>query len=195
MAATNFKFDFEFYGTAVVEMVIDSKHYRFESTYVGDNPLNSLITALWKLQFQDDKFFLDEDGKRIQQNESVCNFVWQNEPDGHLVKLCKKNADLQIVIYYFSDVSNFGDRNFMFEDSKLVLDTVVNFEDFTKDVCKAAINAIKKYGILGYVHSWDDNTNNFDFPIAKLMYLLNPEIKEDNSLYFSDFDKELLLLK
>ena len=83
----------------------------------------------------------------------------------------------------------------MFEDTKLVLDTVVNFDDFTQEVCKAAINAIKRYGILGYARSWDDSINDFEFPIAKLLYLLGSETKDENELYFSDFDRELLILK
>ena len=187
MAAINFKFDFEYYGAAVVEMDFDGSHYRFQSTYMGDNPLNSLINGLWTLKFHSHHF---------EESDRSCKFVWQDEPDGHLVRLCKKNDDLHIVIHYFSDATNFGGNSFMFEDTKLVLDTVFNFDDFTKEVCKAAINAIKKYGILGYARSWDDSMNNFDFPVAKLLYLLGSELKEDNNdLYFSDFDRELLILK
>lgn len=187
MAAINLTFDYTYFGIAVIEMDFDGRHYRFQSTYMGENPLNSLINGLWTLKFHSHHF---------EESDRSCKFVWQDEPDGHLVRLCKKNDDLHIVIHYFSDATNFGGNSFMFEDTKLVLDTVFNFDDFTKEVCKAAINAIKKYGILGYARSWDDRMNNFDFPVAKLLYLLGSELKEDNNdLYFSDFDRELLILK
>jgi len=187
MAAINLTFDYKGFGIAVIEMDVDGSHYSFMSTYLGENPLNSLISGLWSLKYREDNY---------KESESSCKFVWQDEPCGHFVQLFKKNDDLHIVIQYFSDLSDPNSHNFEFEDIKLVLDTVVYFDDFTQEVCKAAINAIKKYGILGYALSWDDSKYNFVVPIAKLLYLFGSEIQEDsNNLYFSDFDKELLILK
>ncbi|MBP5369341.1 MAG: hypothetical protein J6Z01_12900 [Bacteroidales bacterium] len=186
MAAINLTFDYIAVGIAVIEMDVDGKHYSFMSTYVGENPLNSLLSGLWYLKYQEDNY---------KESESSCKFVWQDEPCGHFVQLFKNNNDLHIVIQYFSDLSDPNSHNFEFEDIKLVLDTIVYFDDFTQEVCKAAINAINKYGILGYALSWFDDLNNSGCPMAKLLYLLGSEFKYyDKYLCFSNFDEELLML-
>lgn len=186
MAAINLTFDYKGFGIAVIEMDVDDNHYSFMSTYVGKNPLDSLLSGLWYLKYQEDHF---------KKSESSCKFVWQDEPCGHFVQLFKKNDDLHIVIQYFSDLSDPNSHNFEFEDIELVLDTVVYFDDFIQEVCKAAINAINKYGILGYALSWFDDLNHYSCPMAKLLYLLGSEFKYyDHNLCFSNFDKELLML-
>ena len=50
MAAINLTFDYIAVGIAVIEMDVDGKHYSFMSTYVGENPLNSLLSGLWYLK-------------------------------------------------------------------------------------------------------------------------------------------------
>jgi hypothetical protein len=195
MKTIDLHFDFEYFGAAVIEFEIDNQHYKFESTYMGENPLNALITALWQLSVASERVFVDENGEEITNDIQVSNFIWQNEPWGHSVKLSKRKNELRITIMYFSDTERYSDNLYSFEDLEVVLDVTTDFDDFTKRVCREAIKTLRKYGFVGYYRSWDDSAKHNDFPIEKLLYLLGTDCKNDNDLYFSNFEKEITLLK
>lgn len=188
-------FFFEYYGAAVIDFEIDNQHYKFESTYMGKNPLNSLITALWQLSVESENVFVDENGEEMANDVQISNLIWQNEPWGFAVKLIKNKNELRIIINSFSDTERFNNESFAFEDLKLVLDVVIDFNDFTKKVCSEAIKALRKYGFVGYANTWDTAYKNDDFPITKLFYLLGSNCHDNNDMYFSDFEKEIRLLK
>ena len=178
MIPIDLHFDFEFYGGAVLSMEIDGKSYKFAATYVGVNPLDSLIDTLWRMSN------VDENGE-----SRTYNLFWQNEPWGHAVKLFRHNNELRIIIMYYTTLIR--DYLFSFEDAKLVLDVTTDFDDFTKKVCRATIEALRKYGFVGYVDSWGDGD---DFPILHLLYLLGSHSHKDNKVYFSNFEDEIKMI-
>ena len=196
MKPIDLHFDFEYYGSAVISMDIDGKCHKFEATYMDENPLNSLISALWQMKVRSESVFIDENGESRTDDSQMCNLIWQNEPWGHAVKLFRHKNELRITITYFSDTERYSDNLFSFEDTELVLDVTTDFDDFTKKVCREAIKALRKYGFVGYARSWDDNYKNDDFPIAKLLYLIGSDCDclEDNDLYFSNIDDEIKLI-
>ena len=188
-------FDFEYYGAAVIDFEIDNQHHKFESTYMGENPLNALITALWQLTVKSNTIWINENGEEETHDKESYNLIWQNEPWGHTVKLVKDKDILHITIIYFSDTERYNDQTYSFVDTETVLEVDTNFYDFTSKVCKEAIRALRKYGFLGYARSWDTSYKNEDFPIAKLLYLLGSDCQEkDDDLVLSDFNKELKML-
>lgn len=194
MKIIDLHFDFEYFGAAVISMDIDGQCHRFKATYMDENPLNALITALCQLAETSNRVFINENGEEETHGCQQCNFIWQNEPWGHAVKLSKNKNELHITIMYFSDTERYSDNVYSFDDFEVVLDVTTDFDDFCKKVCREAIKALRNYGFVGYSRSWDDSAKHNDFPIVKLLYLLRTDCQNDNDLYFSDFEQEMKLI-
>lgn len=194
MQNVDFNFDYECYGAAVIDIEVDKRHYKFTPTYMGGHPLTALITALWKLKKESLEEFI-ENGKTRRCDHCEQRLIWQDEPNGHALKLTKQGNKLHIVVNSFSDTEDYDGAGLMV-DSELFLEFVTDFDDFTSKVCREAIRVVRNYGFAGYLDSWDDSfCIADDFPISKIMALLgNTENRDDNDLYFSDFDREIKLL-
>ena len=191
MQNVDFKFDYDGYGCAKIDLDVDGKHYEFTPTYLGLNPINSLITALWTLKMKSEDEY--NDGNHIDCYEQ--RLIWQDEPNGHTLKLIKQGNYLRIIINSFSDTEEYDGCNVL-EDIELILDVVTDFGDFSRKVCREAIRTVQKFGFWGYMRSWDDAYRKAeDFPISKIMFLMGIEFHYGNDdLVISDFKEEMKLL-
>ena len=195
MQNVDFKFDYDSYGWANINIDVDGKHYEFMPSFLGENPLNALITALWQLKVKSENDFKDENGETRHCECFERRLIWQAEPNGHTLKLAKLGNDLRIIINSFSDTDEYDGCNVL-ENIELILDVATDFGDFSRKVCREAICAVQKYGFWGYLRSWDSALNNADdFPISKIMFLMGAESHYgDNDLTHSDFNKEIKML-
>lgn len=191
MQNIDFKFDIDFYGDAVVEFCVDDEHYEFSPTYVGKNPLNSLIVGLYSLERNEEDDVTTEIGWSSKGFYKTHKMIWQGEPEGQTVELTKKGEELHIAVSHFSDIEHFDHHSFAFCDLTLVFEAHTSYEDFKNKVCGEAIRMLHKFGVAGYVESWGNDGE--EFPLSKLLYLRGNTIKrtDNDSLHYSDFSDEL----
>lgn len=138
------------YGWCRVVMQINDKEIHYNASYLGINPLESLIDAC---------AYLQNEGKTYHAQ-------WMEEPGMLCVSLeLKENNKL------FIDIQ---DKD---EDDNTILQEwheVVPFECFVSAVVAEGFRMLEIYGLCGYRCSWHDNT---DFPLTNLLRI-SADIKE-----------------
>lgn len=193
MQNVDFKFDYDGYGTAIIDFDVDGKHYQFMPTYMGGNPLNSLITGLYCLDSNEELDVTTETECCKKGFYTRHRMIWEGEPDGQTVVLSKIEDDLRIEICHFSDKEWYGGKIYAFCDLTPVIDVHTSFGDFKNKVCRETLRVLHKYGIAGYAYSWDDSIE--EFPFAKFLYLIgNRTHYGDEDLRVSSFEEEIGLL-
>ncbi len=181
MQNIDFKFDIDCHYSSTVTIDVEEKHYEFHPTSMGENPLNLLIKGLYSLETED---YEPEEGVFLPHR-----MLWQGEPEGQTIALTKNGNDLHIEISQFSDAETYDHRNFVLLEWTPIIDVHTNYKRFKKMICDEALRLLQKFGIVGYVRSW--GVNNEEFPLSKLLYLLDIKHIEELDLCFSSFSDEL----
>lgn len=151
----------------------------FEASYIGSEPLSTLIEAVEAL---DEEYISGS-------SESHYSFVWNDEPG--LIELnfkhLLKTGQLSIEIKR-SDDDDFNDSSYCHWEIEM------GYSLFRKAVIDVIIEILGKYGIQGFNRNWQDGADTL--PLGSLLNVLGAKSEFDQELkaYKSDFNKEISLL-
>lgn len=171
MKKDSFKFHVQnlSFGWCRVVMYINDKEIHYNASYLGANPIASLIEACLELYFEKGKYYI----------------TWQAEPGILDITLdLKANNQLFIDIIDKDDDGNTNSREWH---------EIVPFETFVSAIVSEGFRVLNAFGLYGYRCSWSDST---DFPLAALLRITN-EVKcvLHGDSYNSDLSTEIKCLQ
>jgi hypothetical protein len=160
-------------GSELIELVFGETTIRFYATYVGEEPLSTLIKSVVLLR------------DRIAENVdySKCYLKWRSEP-GYLNLNFRKDAITDIVILKTeSDTPELNDLEIKF-----------GFEEYREAVITESLRILKVYGLKGFNENWCDG--NDVFPLNSLLSAMGTECTQTTKKWVvkSDIISELELL-
>ncbi len=134
-------------GWCDIEMIINGNVIKFVASYLGPNPLDSLIEACGDLSdsYSDDEYHI----------------TWLKEPGSMYIDMkLVNNKVLRLDIKQCSDES---DKNVIQEWHE-----TVPYDIFESVIIAEGFRVLNTYGLCGYHSSWSDHT---DFPLSSLLRL------------------------
>lgn len=129
------------YGWCRVVMYINDKLIEYNASYLGPNPLATLIDACVDLMVDDGNYYI----------------TWQQEPGSLQIDLT-----LEEKILYFDIINHNG------TDNEPEWHEKVPFEEFVSAIQAEGFRILNAFGLYGYQCSWQDNS---DFPLTNLLRL------------------------
>lgn len=157
------------YGWCRVRMLINNKEVNFNASYLGPNPLASLIEIC--------EDFL------VSQNEDTCYTTWLAEPGQLEIKL---RLDQQNLLHL--DLAEKIDDG---ENIYQKWHEAVHFNAFVSSIVSEAFRVLNAFGLYGYYSSWSDH---IDFPLACLLRItdiIKANKRDYSDSCFTDLSKEL----
>ena len=134
------------YGWCRVVMYINDKEIHYNASYLGTNPIASLIEACLDLFIEKGKYYI----------------TWQAEPGILDITLdLKENNQLIIDIIDKDDDGNTFSREWH---------EIIPFETFVSAIVSEGFRVLNAFGLYGYRCSWSDST---DFPLTALLRITN----------------------
>lgn len=163
------------FGWCRVLMLINDKEVWYNASYLGENPLETMIDACADLMEEDGHYYIS----------------WQREPGTLKIKLNLVNDMLHI------DISD--EYEFCNEDAKEeknveeIVHEIVPFKDFVSAIRSEGFRVLNAFGLYGYRRSWQNHT---DFPLTNLLRLTGKcdEIWKDDSCC-TDIAKEIEVIQ
>lgn len=128
------------YGSCSVVMYINDKMIVFNASYLGPNPLASLIDACVDLIEEGDDYYIK----------------WQQEPGTLQIDM---NLDKDKMLHF--DIINHNGS-----DKEPEWHETVPFEDFVSAIRDEGFRILNAFGLIGYQRSWQSNS---DFPLVNLL--------------------------
>lgn len=166
-------------GYEGIDMYFDDLKVSFHASYLGQEPLSSLVQAVYELE-EEGFFDIDSDEKRYE-----ADIQWLSEP-GYLKMMFHRKDD--ILHIHLDTADDFEDKVIMKEE----LHFSVSFNTFKEAVLRESLRILRKYGIRGYYKSWSDHR---DFPLGMLFSILGCSTDEKElGMYISDLSSEYKLL-
>ena len=136
------------FGWCRVLMHINDKEIYFNASYVGVNPLASMIDACESLMEDPEKYHV----------------VWQKEPGELDIKFhLDDKKQLHIDVYEKSFVFDAGEEKGEINDE---WHEIVPFEKFVSSIVSEGFRVLNAFGLYGYRCSWQDHE---DFPLTNLL--------------------------
>ena len=155
-------------GWCDVEMIINDKVINFDASYVGPNPLDSLIEACADLSgpYSDGEFYV----------------TWLKEPGSlHIALKLEDNKLLDLDIKLCSEESG--------NDVIQEWHETIPYDIFESAVVSEGFRILKMYGLCGYHSSW---SKNIDFPLSALLRLTKKvALSQKGDSFYSDINTEL----
>ena len=161
-------------GNCHLELDFGSFVLPYNASYIGDEPISSLIETAYALQTY--QYDLLEDSDEYEPT-NAHEIIWMDEP-GYLrlhFSIPAGSSDLTIKIaqnledtYGIDDCdyeANEEQREIITMPKKLFFDAAIN----------AALQALKRYGICGFNRNWCDGSDTF--PLHTLLQLLGADQK------------------
>lgn len=157
------------FGWETIRMTFNDRVIEYSASYVGEEPVSSLIDAATALDECYDGYI-----------EDVCYIQWQNEPGYMEMTLFRKPGKDYIEMTIESDDPEIDGYGAYFD-----------YNVFKDAVIKASLSVLKRYGIMGYSLGWDKQYNAF--PIHQFLALLGikAERPSDNDECKSNVFEEL----
>lgn len=186
-------------GDCQLELDFGSFTLPYNASYIGAEPLSTLIEAAHALQTDYEPIDDLDESEAVQKTRSY-EIIWMDEP-GYLRLSCSipaGSSDLTIKIaqnfedFYGVDdkKANEKQRETITMPQKLFFDAVIN----------AALKALKKYGICGFHNNWNGNWDlgAETLPLQTLLQLLGAdqnlkEVENENGLKSNIFEELELL--
>ena len=168
------------FGNATIEMVLGDHTIEFMPSYIGREPLTTLIDSLNEFELEEwDDFTI----------------TWADEPGCWKIELKydRQNSHLDMEIYHYDDDIDFNAKR------KGVIDmghsVSMPYMKYHDEVIRTVLYSLKKYGLRGLNGNWCDGTDSF--AINGLMRLLGTEsnFPNDSDECYSDIFAELDILR
>lgn len=147
------------YGTEEIHLEINGDHIKYRASYIGEEPLSSLIEVAEQLELDDGW---------------PCTAKWQDEPGLLELEFKKTEDDLCIKVMEYND-------QFDGKDVISCHEYGLPYRIFRQAVIQAARETFCKYGIVGFFRSWEQSGEPTYFPFQSLLILLGDEVRYDES--------------
>lgn len=156
------------YGSEDIEMLLNGERIGFYASYMGQEPLASLVQAVYELE---ECGVSDMDNDEVRYESEVG---WLSEP-GFLSMGFKRIDDTLHI--HLKTADEFECKAIMMEELRFC----VSFKAFKDAVIRESMRVLREYGIKGYYESWGDHR---DFPLATFLTLMGvgSECKDDDSI-------------
>lgn len=179
MAQGVFKFHVQnlSFGNCRVTMLINDKEIHYDASYIGDNPLATLIDACADL--------LDTSGLAYIYGDGRHFIEWQAEPGTLSIDL---TLDKEGMLHF--DIVDDKDRN---DIENPEWHEVIPFDAFLSAVMEEGFRVLNAFGLCGYRTSWCNDT---DFPLTNLLRITGKceELRKGDS-FTTDIVKEIEVLQ
>lgn len=152
------------WGWCSVRMLINDKEVTFNASYLGINPLESLIDACAELK----------------EDPSTYYITWQKEPGSLNIKLNLDDEILQLDISY--EKVSINDKYEEIKTIEIELHEKIPFNDFLTAIRSEGYRVLNALGLCGYRRSWQNDT---DFPLTNLLRISGIDEKMRNGESFS----------
>jgi len=144
MAAFMFKYESEGFGWARVKMCAGAQSIEFHASYIGRNPMESMLEALVWMKFEDDD----------------SRFYMSSEPGELRVTMEKDGDDVRIQVdecdEFIADYHKIKEEQWMRK-----LETIVPFERLIDVVVKEADRNLLLHGMVGFSEDWCSHMDVF----------------------------------
>lgn len=167
------------FGSEEISLHFDAQEISFNATYMGPEPLSSLIESLVGLE------------EEIANQDYTRYFItWSDEPGTLDFEFYKDNFEDHILIKINFD--NCAPDPYHKKDD---WEFEMSYSLYKKAILETALKVLNKYGLNGFDDSWADGKDTF--PLCSLVSLLGAEstYQKDGDCYCSNIFKELTLLK
>lgn len=170
--------DFES-GWETVSLIFDETPVAFRASYIGNEPLSTLIEAVAGL---DEEYISGS-------NESHYYIDWVSEPGCMNIALQHNLSDGRLSI----EIKVSGNEN-IDDGSAMKWNIAMNYLLFRQAVVDLAISTLNKYGICGFNRNRD--VDNDVLPVGAILKILGTQtyFDRDNGSFRSDLMKELAVL-
>lgn len=179
MAQGVFKFHVQnlSFGNCRVTMLINDKEIHYDASYIGDNPLATLIDACADL--------LDTSGLAYIYGDGRHFIEWQAELGTLSIDL---TLDKEGMLHF--DIVDDKDRN---DIENPEWHEVIPFDAFLSAVMEEGFRVLNAFGLCGYRTSWCNDT---DFPLTNLLRITGKceELRKGDS-FTTDIVKEIEVLQ
>lgn len=166
-------------GSEEIDLFFNDHKISFHATYLGQEPLSSLIQAVYELE---EEGIYDIDSDEVRYESDVR---WLSEPGYLKIEFRKIENALNIHLTLADD---FVDRAIMVEELRFS----VPYKAFKEAVVFESLRILRQYGIKGYYKSWSAQR---DFPLGMFLTLLGCRSKETElGIYISNLSTECKLL-
>lgn len=185
-------------GDCHLELDFGSFVLPYNASYIGDEPLSSLILAAYALQTDQYDHLEDSEEYEPTQHE----IIWMDEP-GYLrlsFSIPVGSSDLTIKISQNLEDTYGIDNDYEANEKKREIITMPQ-KLFFDAVINAALKALKRYGICGFNRNWNNDweLGSDTFPLHALLQLLGADQKlkevENEEGLKSDIFEEFELLR
>ena len=139
------------WGWCGIELYINDKIIKWMASYIGVNPLASLIET--SLSFYAIKY------NNENEEDEKERIVWSDEPNSLQLDL---RLDKSRMVHF--DIEEYDDDNILLEEWH----EVVPFEDMREAVVSEGFRVLNAFGLCGYHASWTGKAN---FPLSRLLRL------------------------
>ena len=164
------------YGWQYISLHFGSTEIPFYASYMGLEPLTTLIDSVLELETDDDDYY---------------EIRWSDEPGRLIITLEKFDSKLKIHIVE-TDADPFDSADGTIEKEwRFVMD----YSAYREAIINYGLQQLKRYGLRGYNANWSDGWDRF--PMNGLLILLGTKsrwIMDDDS-YYSNIFEELKLLE
>lgn len=152
------------FGWCRILMQINDKEISFNASYIGPNPLASLVETCLDIVIDAEENYYD-----------THHITWETEPG-----LLKMQLQLDKTNKLHIDLNITDDRE---------LHETIHFNDFVTSVVSEGFRVLNAFGLYGYRCSWSDQT---DFPLSSLLRLTGKtKGKQFGDSYNSNFTDEI----
>lgn len=152
------------FGWCRILMQINDKEISFNVSYIGPNPLASLVETCLDIVIDAEENYYD-----------THHITWETEPG-----LLKMQLQLDKTNKLHIDLNITDDRE---------LHETIHFNDFVTSVVSEGFRVLNAFGLYGYRCSWSDQT---DFPLSSLLRLTGKtKGKQFGDSYNSNFTEEI----
>lgn len=167
-------------GWEKIEIVSDYWNVLFNASYLGQEPVASLIHAVYELEFGGTCRFGSD------KVDYEYDIQWISEPGYLNMEFLRTDEVLNVHLIKALD---YVDKVRFKEDIWFT----IPFGMFKKEVIRVSLCLLKEYGICGYYESWSDKK---DFPLGILFRLIAGGSNEDsNGKCISDLLAESCFLR
>ena len=154
-------------GWCDIDLHINDKLISFHASYLGPNPIASLIETCADMK------------QAVTVKETFEEeILWYKEPG--LLQI-KADLDLNSIVHF-----NISDKN---EDQTINKEwhESVPFDDFLQAIFSEGCRVLKAYGLHGYYSAW---SNNEDFPLRCLLQLISKNDWDGFAYSYSTWEEE-----
>lgn len=161
-------------GNEYIELTFNDHVIAFAASYLGNEPLWTMIHALYELIHEEDGF--------EEEKGYTSSHEWLDEPGLLSMKYRKTGETLCIHLKKQADIYPESE---VLEEHEYVMPLKL----YKDEVLRESARILREYGICGYYESWADHT---EFPLALFLSLLGKEsVEYEDWSYKSSLPDEL----